>query len=95
MTSENSPKIYCKTSTFPWQTMGEDTLIIEPKNQLSHEIVGVGSFIWEMIDGSQSLEDIVGRVYDVFEAPRDEIEKDVMSFVETLENKGLVHCQNQ
>ena len=90
--SDNFQKIYHRTKAFPWQTMGEDTLIIEPKNQMSHEITGVGSFIWELVDGVHSTAHIIDQACLAFEASPQVIESDVLEFLETLETKGLIQC---
>ena len=93
--SKNLQQIFERNKNFPWQTMGEETLIIEPQQQMSHEISGSGSYIWEMINGERSLAAIAEAMGEVFDAPMDSLQADVLSFVSQLEAKGLVLCQSQ
>lgn len=90
--SETLAKIYKRNQENPWQTMGEDTIIISPKDHFSHETDGVGSFIWSFINGKTPLITIVDYICSEFEVARDVAEEDLIQFMQALEEKGLVSC---
>ena len=92
--SKNLQQIFERNKDFPWQTMGEDTLIIEPKQQMSHEISGSGSYIWEMLDGQKTLASIAESMEQVFDAPTDALQADILNFISQLAGKGLVLCRS-
>ena len=92
MPFEPSNRIYQRVEEFPWQTMGGETIVIEPKNQISHEINEVGSLIWELLDGRTTMEAVEEKVCQTFETSGQDVKKDIFEFVEGLREKGLVHC---
>jgi len=49
-----------------------------------------GKEIWEMLDGKKNLKIIVDELVEEFEAPRVEIEKDVLGLAEELLKRGML-----
>lgn len=91
--SENLDRVFKTTPGRPWQTIDSETIIIDPVAQFSHELDHTGSFIWNRLDGSHSLLQIVDALCAEFSIARELATEDVVEFVETLESKGLVICQ--
>jgi len=50
----------------------------------------VGSRIWELIDGEKSLSEIRDVIIDEFEVSNEEAEKDLIEFLQQLEQVGAV-----
>ncbi len=50
----------------------------------------VAGHIWDCIDGTRSLGDIVGEVVAAFEAGREEAEADVLEFIAELQKEGMI-----
>lgn len=86
-------RTYKRVEGNPWQTLEQDTLIISPKDHISHETDGVGSYIWGFLTGEFPLISIVDHVCSEFEVARDVAEEDLIEFIQNLEKKGLVICQ--
>lgn len=51
----------------------------------------IGAAIVQHIDGQASLKRIAKALAEVYAAPRDVIEPDVVAFVADLQSKGFVH----
>jgi coenzyme PQQ biosynthesis protein PqqD len=49
-----------------------------------------GKAIWERLDGQKRLSDVMQELYEVFEAPAEEIAKDVIGFMEELLERGIL-----
>jgi hypothetical protein len=49
-----------------------------------HVLNGVGSFIWQEIDGKRSAGDLVNMVCERYDVGRAEAEKDVLEFLQVL-----------
>jgi len=49
-----------------------------------------GKTIWEKLDGKKRLSDIVKELSEEFKASAEEIEKDVIGFVEELLKRGIL-----
>ncbi len=52
----------------------------------------VGALIWSLIDGSRTVDEIAGAVVDEFDVDLDEARRDVVQFVSTLSEAGLVRA---
>ena len=48
-----------------------------------------GAFIWELIDGKKSVEDLINAIIDKYDIDREKATKDVFSFIDNM-NKYLV-----
>jgi len=49
-----------------------------------------GKAIWDKLDGKKSLKEILEILSDEFEAPKGEIEEDVVGFVNELTKRGIL-----
>lgn len=87
-------KVYKKNPGTPWQTLSGETIVIDPTQQFSHEMDNTATFIWNRFDGNHTLEQIVDALCTEYSVARELAEEDVLEFVETLSQKGLVICQN-
>lgn len=50
----------------------------------------VGSLVWDRIDGRRTLADLIQLVIDEFEVDPDQARRDVLEFVESLRENGMV-----
>lgn len=57
-----------------------------------HQLNLVGSKIWQLCDGSRTLEGVIDALAGEFEVDRDELAEDVREFADELLRKGwLIH----
>ena len=49
-----------------------------------------GRAIWQLLDGTRTLDQIADELRDTFEAPVGEIEKNILGFVSELFNRRMV-----
>jgi len=50
----------------------------------------VGAYIWEQLNGSKSLAEILDLVLNNFDVPREEAEQDLLEFIDHVAETGLV-----
>jgi hypothetical protein len=50
----------------------------------------LGTRVWELIDGTKSMEEIVGAIVAEYDAPAPEVEADVKEFIEDLRKHAIV-----
>ncbi len=53
----------------------------------------VGREIWEMMDGKHTLEEILGELRDRFDAPEDELRRDLLGFARDLASLCCVEAK--
>jgi hypothetical protein len=70
--------------------MVDGTVIVSPQDGRMSVVNEVGAFVWELIDGQNSVETIVNRVTDNFEVPIVQAEADVLTFLQALAERELV-----
>jgi hypothetical protein len=70
--------------------MDDGTVIVSPVDGQLTVLNDVGSFVWELIDGQQSVTAIIQLVGAHFQVSRDQAQSDVLAFLETLEQRGLI-----
>ncbi len=65
-------------------------LALNPYTDQYIEINKMGSLIWFLINGENSIGIIINTLLDLFKLPRQEIEEDVAMFIEKLVNSKLI-----
>lgn len=83
-------KIFSKSINHPWQSFEDETIVIDPSKQFSYEFGHVGTFIWNQINGSASLDQILQNLCAEYEVKPDEAQQDLNEFIEQLQNEQLI-----
>ena len=73
-----------------WRVIGGELFVVVPGNRLQCTANGVGTRIWELADGSRTLNDIVDCLLDEYDVDRPTCETDLRSFMDSLEGDGLI-----
>lgn len=73
------------------ETISPDgAVLLDIKQGLCFSMNPVGSKIWEMLKKEYSLEKIASALEAEFQAPREQIEADIIAFVSELRNQNLI-----
>ena len=88
-------KIPQKNTELAWRIIDNETVIIPLDEQTSDSekinfLNETGTRIWELIDGKNSIKDIVVRIVKEYEIEEKEAEKEVVSFIKKLGRRNLV-----
>lgn len=70
--------------------MDDGTVIVSPTDGRLSVLNEVGAFIWELINGQNSVDYIVSRVVDHFDVSSETARADVVSFLQALAERDLV-----
>ena len=74
----------------PFQEIQGQAVIVVPARRELHQLDEVGTFLWNALRESRALDDLIEAVCEEFDVERDRAEKDVRTFVRSLEEKGLL-----
>lgn len=72
------------------QEIDEETIILDSVTQEYFSINEIGKVIWSLIEEKKNLEEIKAEMLDMYEVPQEQIEKDLLNFIQALEQKGLI-----
>ena len=82
-----------------WPKKSEDTasriidgeaVIVIPQEGVVTVLNETGAGIWQLLDGRNSVEDIINIISSEFDVSREEAEKDTLDFIEELIGKDMV-----
>ena len=72
------------------QEIDDETIILDSETQEYFSINEIGKVIWSLIEEKKNLEEIKAEMLDMYEVPEEQIEKDLLNFIQALEQKGLI-----
>ena len=72
------------------QEIDEETIILDSVTQEYFSINEIGKVIWSLIEEKKNLEEIKAEMLDMYEVPEEQIEKDLLNFIQALEQKRLI-----
>lgn len=78
-----------------WRKIDEQILVLSPKDSQMYSFLGVGSRVWELLDQTSTLRDIVDALTDEYKVEEDQCHSDIIEFIKDLEKKDLVNISPQ
>ena len=72
------------------QEIDEETIILDSETQEYFSINEIGKVIWSLIEEKKNLEEIKAEMLDMYEVPEEQIEKDLLNFIQALQQKKLI-----
>lgn len=72
------------------RVFGQDAVIISPAENTVRMLNPTGSRIWELADGSRTMDEIAALLTQDFEVSLSEARQQVAEFLSDLETRGLV-----
>lgn len=93
-------KIVKKNSELAWRIIDNETIIIpldeqSPETEKINFLNETATRIWELIDGKNSIKDIIIKICQEYEVEKKEAEKEVVNFINKLLKEKLIkieHC---
>ena len=92
---EDLQKKYGKNEDFVYRRIGDETILVPIKDNVRdmgsiYNLSEVGAFVWEHLDGKQSLSGIKDRIFEEFNVSSDLAKKDLSDFIAQLKEIGAV-----
>ena len=72
------------------QEMGGETVLLNLANESYFGLDEVGTRVWQVLGESQSANDVVARLIDEYDVPREQLSADVAKLITELAAAGLV-----
>jgi hypothetical protein len=72
------------------QEIDDETIILDSTTQEYFSLNEIGKVIWSLLEEKNNLEEIKAEMLEMYEVPQEQIEKDLLNFIQALEQKGLI-----
>ena len=66
------------------------SVAVAPESEEAHALTPVATAVFERCDGTMTVGEIAAELADIFDAPADQIARDVEAFLDDLVARGLV-----
>jgi hypothetical protein len=83
-------KRYKQNPDVAWRTLEGKSVLVNLETQTTLMLNEVGSRVWEMFESAHTIEEVTGRIVADFDAPGDDVKKDVVEFTAELLEKRLL-----
>lgn len=77
-----------------WRKIDEEIVILTEDGRSIHTLDKVGGVIWELVDGTKSVQDIATLICDRFDVSPETAQADVLEFCRELADKSIIVVQN-
>jgi hypothetical protein len=81
---------YPRRRAVPWRTIDTEAVVVDVKSGLLYPLNAVGATIWDLCDGSRTVDDIVASLVDAFDADPARIADDARTFLAALAAADLI-----
>ncbi len=75
------------------RVVDSEALLIHLSSGDYFSLDSVGTYIWESIDGSRTVQDLADLIFEEYNVDRDQAVTDVVQLVKTLADEGLIVTQ--
>lgn len=69
---------------------GDRTVLLDLRSEQYFALDAVGTAVWTRLDATRTIDEIAAGVAELYQAPLEDVRRDVLEFVTTLERDGLV-----
>jgi hypothetical protein len=80
----------CRRPEIAWRVIDGEAVVVNPRAGLIYPFNPVATRCWELADGTRTAEQIIMALYEEFDVPREQLERDMQAFLATLHEKGLL-----
>ncbi len=82
-------KMLNRNKDVAWRVIENEAILISAEDSMLHSLDEVGTRIWELADGSNTVGAIVEKIFEEYEVDRETAETDVVEFVTNLASEKL------
>ena len=72
------------------QEIDDETIILDAITQEYFSLNEIGKVIWSLLSENKNIEEIKAQMLEMYEVPEEQLEKDLLNFLQALAKKGLI-----
>lgn len=73
------------------QEVDDETILLNMESEEYFSLNEIGTIFYELLQEHKNLEVVLQELQNHFDAPKEQLERDLTAFVKTLEEKGLLN----
>jgi RPA family protein len=81
---------YQRDPGLPFQTLEEETIVVDPKTREVHLLNDTAARVWELLAAARSVDELTATLGEEYDAPADELRAGVEELLRGLGDKGLL-----
>ena len=82
--------IYQRDPGLPFQTLDEETIVVDPRTREVHLLNDTAARVWELLASACSLDELTGTLSDEYDATPEAVREGVEELLAGLREKGLL-----
>jgi len=91
MSEQTKATTFQREDALPFQRLDEETIVVDPRSREVHLLNETAARIWELLETSSSVDELVEALSDEYEgAPPEELRREVEAFLADLSARGLL-----
>lgn len=90
MPESKAPGRVSRRSGLPFQRMGDEILVVDPKARKAHVLKGAAVRIWDLLEKPSAPPDIARALSAEFDVDEDRARRDAEKFLAEIEALGLL-----
>jgi len=90
-----SKMVFKKNKDLTYRIINSEAVILTHKDAYLHTVNEIGSFIWECLNGTNTVEDVVAKVCEAFDVDEKTAVRDVTHFIEDLVKRRLLSAKKR
>jgi methyltransferase-like protein len=80
-----------KNPSILWRELDGEAVLLSPSAGSSYNLNQVGTFIWKMLDGKHTSENIAAAICQVYEVEHEQALQDVENILVEMRNNNLLN----
>lgn len=72
------------------QEIDDETIILDAITQEYFSLNEIGKVIWSLLSENKNIKEIKAQMLEMYEVPEEQLEKDLLNFLQALAKKGLI-----
>ena len=72
------------------ESVDGELLVFDPVRNEVHQLNPMGALVWQFLDGSATVDELVGDLADAFDAPPDQVRADLTALLDQLAEEHLL-----
>lgn len=87
---ESWKQSFTRSPDVTWNTLDEETVLLNVKTSRYYTINRIATWIWELIEPGHTLAYIADKLYEKYEVPEEDAKRDLLFYIRQLHAEGLI-----